>query len=163
MPPYQGGGDMILSVTFEKTEYNALPHKFEAGTPNIAGVTGLGAAIDYLSDLGLDRVAEYEDSVLTYAVDRLSGLQGVRFVGNPETRASLVSFVLEGIHAHDVGTILDQEGVAVRTGHHCAMPVMDRFQVPATVRASFACYNTRDEVDTLVEGLEKVQGVFGRV
>lgn len=163
MPPYQGGGDMILSVTFEKTEYNALPHKFEAGTPNIAGVTGLGAAIDYIRGLGLDRVAAHEDSVLGYAVDKLSALPGLRMIGNPGTRASLVSFVLEGIHAHDVGTILDQEGVAVRAGHHCAMPVMDRFRVPATVRASFACYNTRNEVDTLVAGIEKVQEVFGSV
>jgi len=163
MPPYQGGGDMILSVTFEKTEYNSLPYKFEAGTPNIAGVIGLGAAIDYLQGLGLERVAEYEDTVLAYAVEKLSRLAGLRLIGSPETRTSLVSFVLDGIHAHDVGTILDQEGIAVRTGHHCAMPVMDRFHVPATVRASFACYNTAAEVDSLVNGIEKVQEVFGSV
>jgi cysteine desulfurase/selenocysteine lyase len=163
MPPYQGGGDMILSVTFEKTEYNQLPHKFEAGTPNMAGVIGFGAAIDYIRGLGLDIVAEYEDRLLDYAVTRLRSIPGVRLIGNPENRVSLVSFVLDGIHAHDVGTILDQEGVAVRTGHHCAMPVMDRFGVPATVRASFACYNTKGEVDALVNSIEKVREVFGGV
>ncbi len=163
MPPYQGGGDMILSVSFEHTEYNALPYKFEAGTPHIAGVIGLGAAVEYLAHLGVEAVAAHEDRVAAYAVERLQSVPGVRLVGTPARRASLVSFVLGEVHAHDVGTILDQEGVAVRTGHHCAMPVMDRFGVPATVRASFACYNTEAEVDALVEGLEKVRRIFARV
>ena len=163
MPPYQGGGDMILSVSFEKTEYNVLPYKFEAGTPHIAGVVGLGAAVDYLEALGLDAVAAHEDRLLTYAVERLTRTPGVRFIGTPKRRASLVSFVLDGVHAHDVGTILDREGVAVRTGHHCAMPVMERYGVPATVRASFGCYNTETEVDALADGLEKAGRIFGGV
>ena len=163
MPPYQGGGDMILSVSFEHTEYNALPYKFEAGTPHIAGVIGLGAAVGYLTNLGVEAVAAHEDRVVAYAVERLRSVAGVRLVGTPERRASLVSFVLGDVHAHDVGTILDQEGIAVRTGHHCAMPVMDRFGVPATVRASFACYNTEAEVDLLADGLEKVRRIFARV
>ncbi len=163
MPPYQGGGDMILSVSFEHTEYNALPYKFEAGTPHIAGVIGLGAAVGYLTNLGVEAVAAHEDRVVAYAVERLRSVAGVRLVGTPERRASLVSFVLGDVHAHDVGTILDQEGIAVRTGHHCAMPVMDRFGVPATVRASFACYNTEAEVDVLADGLEKVRRIFARV
>ena len=163
MPPYQGGGDMILSVSFEETEYNVLPYKFEAGTPNIAGVIGLGAALEYLAGLGIEAVAAHEDRVLAYAVERLARISGVRLVGTPEHRASLVSFVLGDVHAHDVGTILDQEGIAVRTGHHCAMPVMERFGVPATVRASFACYNTEAEVDVLADGLEKVRRLFAGV
>ncbi len=163
MPPYQGGGDMILSVSFERTEYNVLPYKFEAGTPHIAGVVGLGAAVDYLEALGLDAVAAHEDRLLTYAVERLTRTPGVRFIGTPKRRASLVSFVLDGVHAHDVGTILDREGVAVRTGHHCAMPVMERYGVPATVRASFGCYNTETEVDALADGLEKAGRIFGGV
>ena len=163
MPPYQGGGDMILTVSFEGTEYNVLPYKFEAGTPNIAGVIGLGAAVEYLAGLGVDAVAAHEDRVLAYAVERLTRVPGVRLVGTPEHRASLVSFVLGDIHAHDIGTILDQEGIAVRTGHHCAMPVMERFGVPATVRASFACYNTEAEVDVLAEGLEKARRLFAGV
>lgn len=163
MPPYQGGGDMILSVSFEETEYNVLPCRFEAGTPNIAGVIGLGAAVEYLAGLGLEAVANHEDQVLACAVARLTQIPGVRLVGTPERRASLVSFVLGDVHAHDIGTILDQEGVAVRTGHHCAMPVMERFGVPATVRASFACYNTEAEVDGLVEGLEKARRLFAGV
>ena len=163
MPPYQGGGDMILSVSFEETEYNVLPYKFEAGTPNIAGVIGLGAALEYLAGLGIEAVATHEDQVLAYAVERLARISGVRLVGTPEHRASLVSFVLGDVHAHDVGTILDQEGIAVRTGHHCAMPVMERFGVPATVRASFACYNTEAEVDVLADGLEKVRRLFAGV
>lgn len=163
MPPYQGGGDMILSVSFERTEYNVLPYKFEAGTPHIAGVVGLGAAVDYLDALGLDAVAAHEDRLLTYAVERLTRTPGVRFIGTPKRRASLVSFVLDGVHAHDVGTILDREGVAVRTGHHCAMPVMERYGVPATVRASFGCYNTETEVDALADGLEKAGRIFGGV
>ena len=160
MPPYQGGGDMILSVSFEKTEYNVLPYKFEAGTPHIAGVIGLGAAVEYLEALGLDAVAAHEDRLLAHALERLAQTPGVRFVGTPERRASLVSFVLDGVHAHDVGTILDREGVAVRAGHHCAMPVMERYGVPATVRASFACYNTETEVDALADGLEKAGRIF---
>lgn len=160
MPPYQGGGDMILSVSFEKTEYNVLPYKFEAGTPHIAGVIGLGAAVEYLEGLGLDAVAAHEDRLLAHALERLARTPGVRFVGTPERRASLVSFVLDGVHAHDVGTILDREGVAVRAGHHCAMPVMERYGVPATVRASFACYNTETEVDALADGLEKAGRLF---
>ena len=163
MPPYQGGGDMILSVSFEETEYNMLPYKFEAGTPNIAGVIGLGAALEYLAGLGIEAVAAHEDRVLAYAVERLARISGVRLVGTPEHRASLVSFVLGDVHAHDVGTVLDQEGIAVRTGHHCAMPVMERFGVPATVRASFACYNTEAEVDVLADGLEKVRRLFAGV
>ena len=160
MPPYQGGGDMILSVSFEKTEYNVLPYKFEAGTPHIAGVIGLGAAVEYLEALGLDAVAAHEERLLAHALERLARTPGVRFVGTPERRASLVSFVLDGVHAHDVGTILDREGVAVRAGHHCAMPVMERYGVPATVRASFACYNTETEVDALADGLEKAGRIF---
>ena len=163
MPPYQGGGDMILTVSFEATEYNALPYKFEAGTPNIAGVIGLGAAIEYLAGLGIEAVATHENRVLAYAVERLTRIPGLRLVGTPERRASLASFVLGDVHAHDVGTILDQDGVAVRAGHHCAMPVMERFGVPATVRASFACYSTEAEVDALAEGLEKAVRLFAGV
>lgn len=163
MPPYQGGGDMILSVSFEETEYNVLPYKFEAGTPNIAGVIGLGAAVEYVTALGIDAVASHEDRVVAYAVERLARVPGVRLVGTPGRRASLVSFVLGDVHAHDIGTILDQEGIAVRTGHHCAMPVMERFGVPATVRASFACYNTEAEVDVLADGLETAWRLFSGV
>ena len=163
MPPYQGGGDMILTVSFEATEYNALPYKFEAGTPNIAGVIGLGAAIEYLTGLGVQSVTAHEERVLAYAVERLTSIPGLRLIGAPQRRASLVSFVFGDVHAHDIGTILDQEGVALRTGHHCAMPVMDRFGVPATVRASFACYNTEAEVDALAEGLDRVRRLFDGV
>lgn len=160
MPPYQGGGDMIRSVTFEKTTYNDLPYKFEAGTPNIAGVIGLGAAVDFLVSVGMERIARYESELLAYATDVLAALEGVKLIGTARRRAGVVSFVFEGVHAHDVGTILDQEGIAVRTGHHCAQPVMDFFQIPATVRASLALYNTREEVDRLAQGLEKVAEVF---
>ncbi len=160
MPPYQGGGDMILSVSFEHTEYNELPYKFEAGTPHIAGVIGLGAAVEYLLHLGMEGVAAYEDRLVAYAVERLREVPELRLVGTPARRASLVSFVLGDIHAHDIGTILDQDGIAVRTGHHCAMPVMERFGVPATVRASFACYNTEADVDALADGLEKARRLF---
>ncbi len=163
MPPYQGGGDMILSVSFEETEYNVLPYKFEAGTPNIAGVVGLGAAVEYLTGLGLKTVARHEDRVVAHAVERLVRIPGVRLVGTPGRRASLVSFVLDDIHAHDIGTVLDQQGIAVRAGHHCAMPVMERFGVPATVRVSFACYNTEAEVDLLADALETVRRLFGGV
>jgi cysteine desulfurase/selenocysteine lyase len=160
MPPYQGGGEMIKSVTFEKTIYNDVPHKFEAGTPHIAGVIGLGAAIDYLTEIGLDRITEYEHGLLEYATDSLSRLPQVRLIGTALHKAAVLSFVVDGIHAHDVGTVLDQEGIAVRTGHHCSQPVMDRFGVPATARASLALYNTQDEIDALARGLHKVIEVF---
>jgi len=162
MPPYQGGGDMIRSVTFEKTLYNVLPYKFEAGTPNIAGGIGLGAAIDYLSQVGLDLVTEYERELLDYATEAVSTITGVQIIGTAREKAGILSFVLEGVHAHDIGTILDQEGIAIRTGHHCAMPVMQRFGVPATARASLAFYNTREEVDALVGAIHKVKRMFSR-
>jgi cysteine desulfurase/selenocysteine lyase len=161
MPPYQGGGDMISSVTFEKTTYNTLPYKFEAGTPNVAGVVGLGAAIDYISEIGLERIAAYEVELLADATEKLSRVPGLRIIGTAREKAAVISFVMDGLHPHDVGTVLDQEGIAVRTGHHCAQPLMDRFKVPATTRASFALYNTRQEVDALVEGLNKVREVLG--
>ncbi len=161
MPPWQGGGDMIKSVSFEKTVYNDLPYKFEAGTPDIAGAIGLGVALDYLGGVGLDRVAEYEHELLVHATRVLSALPGVKLLGTAREKAAVVSFLVDGVHPHDVGTILDQEGVAVRTGHHCAMPVMTRFGVPATTRASFALYNTHEEVDALVAALAKVREVFG--
>ena len=161
MPPYQGGGDMIASVTFEKTTYNALPYKFEAGTPHIAGVIGLGVALDYLSGLGLDRVAAHERELLTYGTATLQAAPGVRIIGTAQDKASVLSFVVDGVHAHDVGTILDHAGIAVRAGHHCAMPVMRRFGVPATVRASLAFYNTREELDALGAGLREVREIFG--
>ena len=160
MPPYQGGGDMIASVTFEKTTYNALPYKFEAGTPHIAGVIGLGVALDYLSGLGLDRVVAYERELLAYGTVALRAVPGVRIIGTAQEKASVLSFVVDGVHAHDVGTVLDQAGVAVRAGHHCAMPVMQRFGVPATVRASLAFYNTREELGALVAGLHDVREIF---
>jgi len=161
MPPYQGGGDMIRSVTFEKTVYNDVPYRFEAGTPNIAGAIGLGAAIDYVRAIGLDAIAAYESDVYAYAVQRLASIPGLRLIGTARHRVSVLSFVLEGMHPHDIGTILDQEGIAVRTGHHCAQPVMERFGVPATARASLALYNTREEVDALVRGIDKVREVLG--
>jgi len=160
MPPYQSGGDMIASVTFEKTTYNALPYKFEAGTPHIAGVIGLGVALDYLSGLGLDRVVAYERELLAYGTAALRAVPGVRIIGTAREKASVLSFVVDGVHAHDVGTVLDQAGVAVRAGHHCAMPVMQRFGVPATVRASLAFYNTREELGALVAGLHDVREIF---
>ncbi len=160
MPPYQGGGDMISSVTFEKTTYNKLPYKFEAGTPNIAGGIGLGAAIDYVRSIGLEAIAAYESDLLTYATESISRIPGVRLVGTAADKASVLSFTLDGIHPHDIGTILDQEGIAIRTGHHCAQPVMDFFKVPATARASFAFYNTRQEVDALAAGIASVVEVF---
>ncbi|MHB8874534.1 MAG: SufS family cysteine desulfurase [Myxococcaceae bacterium] len=161
MPPYQGGGDMIRSVTFEKTTYNELPYKFEAGTPHIAGVIGLGEAIDWVNAAGLARIAAYEHELLAYGTEALSGVPGLRLVGTAREKAGVLSFVLEGVHPHDVGTILDAEGIAVRTGHHCAQPVMERLGVPATTRASLAVYNTRSELDALVEGLAKVREVLG--
>ena len=160
MPPYQGGGDMILSVSFEKTTYNALPYKFEAGTPHIEGVIGLGAALDYVSAIGIENIAAHEQEVLAYATARLQEVDGLRLIGTAHEKASVISFTLEGVHPHDIGTILDQEGVAIRTGHHCAQPLMMRFNVPATVRASFAMYNTKAEADALVAGLGEVIKVF---
>jgi cysteine desulfurase / selenocysteine lyase len=161
MPPYQGGGDMISSVTFEKTTYNKLPYKFEAGTPDIAGVIGLGAAIEYMQDVGMDAIATHEHELLEYATERVSAIPGVRVIGTAKEKAGVLSFVIEGIHPHDVGTILDQEGVAIRTGHHCSQPVMDRFEIPATARASFAMYNTRADIDALVKGIQRVREVLG--
>jgi len=160
MPPFQGGGDMIRSVTFEKTEYNTLPYKFEAGTPDVAGIVGLGAAVDYINGIGLEDIAAYEHELLEYATARISQLNGVRIIGTAPSKASVISFVVDGAHPHDVGTILDQEGIAVRAGHHCAQPVMDRFQIPATTRASLAFYNTRAEIDALIAGIRKVQEFF---
>jgi cysteine desulfurase/selenocysteine lyase len=161
MPPWQGGGDMIRTVTFEKTTYNDLPWKFEAGTPNISGVIGLAAAIDYVENLGLEAIAAHEHRLLDAATEALLRIPGLTIVGTAKHKASVISFTLEGVHPHDLGTILDSEGVAVRTGHHCAMPVMDFFNIPATARASFACYNTLEEVDRLVAALKKAQEVFG--
>jgi cysteine desulfurase/selenocysteine lyase len=160
MPPYQGGGDMISSVTFEKSDYNIVPYKFEAGTPNITGAVGLGAAIDYLDGLDWPGVQAYEHELLAYGTERLSRLTGVRILGTAANKASVLSFVMEHVHPHDIGTILDQEGVAIRTGHHCTQPLMERLGVPATARASLAFYNTRDEIDTLVAALGKVQEIF---
>jgi cysteine desulfurase / selenocysteine lyase len=160
MPPYQGGGEMISSVTFEKTTYNKLPFKFEAGTPNIAGAIALGVAIEYLNEIGMNKITAYEHELLEYATRKVSAIPGVRLIGTAKEKAGVLSFVIEGIHPHDVGTILDQEGIAVRTGHHCAQPIMDRFGIPATARASFAFYNTKEEVDALANGILKVQEVF---
>jgi cysteine desulfurase/selenocysteine lyase len=161
MPPYQGGGDMIRSVTFEKTVYNVPPHKFEAGTPHIAGVIGLGAALDYLDRIARDRIAAYEHELLAHGTKVLTGVRGLRLIGTAREKTSVLSFVLDGVHAHDVGTILDDQGIAVRAGHHCAMPVMQRFGVPATVRASLAFYNTREELDLLAAALHEVREIFG--
>ena len=160
MPPYQGGGEMILSVTFERTTYNDLPFKFEAGTPNIAGGIGLGAAIDYLLAIGMDTIAAYERELLDYATKALTAIPAVRLIGTAADKAAVLSFVVEGVHPHDVGTVLDQEGVAVRTGHHCTQPVMKRFGIPATTRASLAFYNTRKEIDALISGLHRVGKMF---
>jgi cysteine desulfurase/selenocysteine lyase len=160
MPPYQGGGDMISSVTFEKTIYNKLPYKFEAGTPDVSGVIGLGAAIQYVNGLGIENIAAHEHGLLAYATEAVSAIPGIRLIGAAKEKAGVLSFVFDGVHPHDVGTILDQEGIAIRTGHHCAQPVMQRFDIPATARASFALYNTRQEVDALVKGIEKVREVF---
>jgi len=162
MPPWQGGGDMIKQVRFEQSEYNDLPYKFEAGTPNIAGVVGLGAAIDYVTGLGIQNIENYEKQLIKYALAKSGEQPGMRLIGSGSKKAAILSFVLDGIHPHDVGTILDHEGVAVRAGHHCAMPVMEHFGVPATVRASFAVYNTLSEIDCLFQALNKAQDLFGR-
>ncbi len=161
MPPYQGGGDMISKVTFEKTLYNELPHKFEAGTPDIAGAIGLGAAIEYVENIGLERIARHENELLNYATKQISELNGLKLIGTAENKISVLSFTFDNVHPHDVGTFLDFEGVAIRTGHHCTQPIMDRYCIPATSRASFGMYNTMQEVDVLVAGLKKILEVFG--
>jgi cysteine desulfurase/selenocysteine lyase len=160
MQPFKGGGDMILSVTFEKTIYNTIPHKFEAGTPPIAAAIGLGAAVDYLSEIGMDAIAAHELALLKYASEQINSMPGVRIIGTAEHKAAVLSFAVDGVHPHDIGTLLNQEGVAVRTGHHCAQPVMQRLHVPATSRASFAFYNSMDEVDALIAGIRTVQKIF---
>ncbi|MDH4286190.1 MAG: aminotransferase class V-fold PLP-dependent enzyme, partial [Gallionella sp.] len=158
--PFQGGGDMILSVTFEKTTYNVIPSKFEAGTPPIMAAIGLGAAIDYLHGIGIGNIEAYEHELLDYATSQVSALPGVRIIGTAKHKAAVLSFEIDGVHPHDVGTMLNADGVAIRTGHHCAQPVMDRFHVPATARASFAFYNTPEEIDKLVASIRKVQEMF---
>jgi len=160
MPPWQGGGSMILSVTWDKTQFCGIPTKFEAGTPAIAQAIGLGAAVDYLKALGLERIAAHEHSLLAYAEERVAAIPGLRVIGNAKAKASVLSFVLEGIHPHDIGSILDHEGIVVRAGHHCAQPVMTRFGIPATTRASFSYFNTREDIDALVSGILKVQEIF---
>ena len=160
MPPYQAGGEMIRSVTFEETLYNTLPNKFEAGTPNIAGAIGLGAAIDYVGTIGMDEISAYESELLQYGTDRLSSIEGLKIIGTADKKGSVISFIMEGVHPHDIGTILDADGIAIRTGHHCAQPLMDRFGVPATARASLAFYNTKEEIDVLVRGIDRVIEVF---
>jgi cysteine desulfurase/selenocysteine lyase len=160
MPPWQGGGDMILTVSFEKTTYNTLPFKFEAGTPNISGAVGLGAAVDYIERLGLDRIHAHEQRLLAIATEKLARVPGLEIIGTAPDKAAVISFTLDGVHPHDLGTILDAEGVAIRTGHHCAMPVMDFFNVPATARASFACYSRESDIDALVDALAKAREVF---
>ncbi len=160
MPPFLGGGDMISSVTFEKSTWNVLPHKFEAGTPDISGAIALGVAIDYIQSIGFPQIAEHEQALLAYGTEALSAVAGVRLIGTARRKASILSFVLDGVHPHDIGTIVDREGVAIRTGHHCAQPVMHRFGVPATARASLAMYNTREEIDALMRALERVREVF---
>ena len=161
MPPYQGGGDMIRKVTFTETEYNTLPYKFEAGTPNIADVIGLGAAIDYINAIGMPAIAAYEAELLDYATTKARAIKGLRIIGEAEEKGAILSFVLDKIHPHDIGTMLDSLGIAIRAGHHCAMPVMDFYNVPATARASFALYNTRQEIDVLMNGIESLIEVFG--
>jgi cysteine desulfurase/selenocysteine lyase len=155
MPPYQGGGDMIKEVTFEKTTYNCLPHKFEAGTPNIVGGIGLGVAVDYMQEVGINLIHSREEELLTYATEKILQIEGVKIIGEAENKAGVLSFVVEGLHPFDVGTLLDQLGIAVRTGHHCTQPLMDVFEIPGTIRASFAFYNTTEEVDILISGLER--------
>jgi cysteine desulfurase / selenocysteine lyase len=161
MPPYQGGGDMISSVAFDRTVYNKVPHKFEAGTPDISGPIGLRAALEYINRLGMDNIERHEHELLEYATEKVSAIAGIKLIGTAKEKAGVLSFVMEGVHPHDVGTILDQQGIAIRTGHHCAQPVMQRFGVPATARASFGLYNTKEEIDVLANGIKKVQEVFG--
>jgi cysteine desulfurase/selenocysteine lyase len=160
MPPYQGGGDMIKTVTFEKTTYNDLPYKFEAGTPDMSGAVGLGAAIDYVSSIGVEAIAEAEHDLLTYGLSRLAEIEGIRFIGQSPERASVISFLLEGIHPYDLGELLDKQGIAIRTGHHCTEPVMDFFGIPGTCRASFSFYNTREEIDLLVAGIKRAAAIL---
>jgi len=160
MPPFLGGGEMIKSVTFERTIYNDLPYKFEGGTPDIAGAIGLGAAIDYVANLGFDRITAHEEELLRYGTEALSSIDGLRIIGTAEHKAGILSFVMDKAHPHDIGTILDEQGIAVRTGHHCAQPVMARFQIPATARASLAFYNTKEDIDALVKGIDRVLEVF---
>src|SRR5207302_2375607 len=160
MPPYQGGGDMISSVTFEKTIYNKLPYKFEAGTPHVAGAIGLGAAIEYVNGLGMDNIAAHEHELLTYATNTVSAIPGIRLIGTAREKAGVLSFLLDSIHPHDIGTILDQDGIAIRAGHHCAQPIMQRFGIAATARASCGLYNTKAEVNVLVKGNQNVREVF---
>ena len=160
LPPYQGGGEMIAEVTFEKTTYADLPHKFEAGTPNIAGGIAFGAALDYLNEIGLENIAQYEEELLHYATEKLLAIEGLKIYGTAENKTSVISFNIDGIHPYDIGTILDKLGIAVRTGHHCAQPIMDFYQIPGTVRASFSFYNTKEEVDVLVEGVERARNML---
>jgi cysteine desulfurase/selenocysteine lyase len=160
MPPYQGGGDMIASVTFEKTLYNQVPYKFEAGTPNMAGVVGLGAAVDFLSTIDREAALAHEDAILDYATEQVRAIEGAHIIGEAKRKTGVLSFVIDGVHPHDAGTILDQQGIAVRTGQHCAQPVMDKFCIPATIRASLGIYNTREDIDALIKGLHKVREVF---
>jgi cysteine desulfurase/selenocysteine lyase len=157
LPPYQGGGEMIATVSFEKTTYADLPHKFEAGTPNIAGGIVLGTAVDYLNSIGFDHIAQYEHELLVYATEKLSAIDGLKIYGTAEQKTSVISFNIEGIHPYDIGTIIDKLGIAVRTGHHCAQPIMDYFKIPGTIRASFAFYNTKEEIDAMVEAVKKAQ------
>jgi len=160
MPPFLGGGEMIKSVTFEKTIYNDLPYKFEGGTPDIAGAIGLGAAIDYVNNLGFDQITAHEDELLRYGTNALSSIEGLKIIGTAGHKAGILSFVMDKAHPHDIGTILDEQGIAVRTGHHCAQPVMQRFQIPATARASLAFYNTKEDIDALIKGIDRVLEVF---
>ncbi|MDX1496744.1 MAG: aminotransferase class V-fold PLP-dependent enzyme, partial [Salinisphaeraceae bacterium] len=161
MPPYQGGGDMIRTVSLTESTWNELPYKFEAGTPNIAGAIGLGAAIDYVQSLGLNAIAEHEDQLLAYATEKLSAIPDLKIIGTAKQKAGLVSFIMDNAHPHDIGTIVDREGVAIRAGHHCAMPVMERYGLPATARASLACYNNHADIDALVAALNRVNELFG--
>ena len=163
MPPYQGGGDMIVSVSFEKTQYNVLPFKFEAGTPNIVGAIGLGVAIEYLQSIGIEAISEYEKNLLNYSTEKLSAISGIRLIGQASQKASVLSFLFKGVHPHDIGTILDREGIAIRAGHHCTQPLMQRLGIPATARASFSFYNTKEEIDRLCLAIEKVREVFADV
>ena len=161
MPPYQGGGEMIKTVSFEKTTYNDLPFKFEAGTPNIEAAICLSAAVDYINEIGLENIQQYEHELLLYATEKLKDIEGIRFIGTAENKASVVGFIIENVHPYDVGVILDQLGIAVRTGHHCTQPLMDFYGVPGTVRASFSFYNTKEEIDVLVQGLKRAVKMLG--